>query len=157
MSKKNFNVLKLFLFLPLPFLLASCVSNEKKIIGLGFFILILFLCCWIATIILPKVQEAEKVKEFIRQIKAPIKLVSNILIFLFIILSVFFVFTGEGIQILLGAVFGIGIVGLHYLKKWATSTGSVNNKIELKMVAVSITFIIALIWLIFYGTAMLRL
>lgn len=137
-------------------LLPSCASNEKKLTGLGFFILILFLLCWGASIFLPKIQENEKVKVAIFNSKKPVKLVANILMFIFAILALLFIFISDGINILLGAVFGIGIVGLYYLKKWANSTES-KNKLELKMLVLSISFIIALVWLVFYGSSILRL
>ena len=137
-------------------LLPSCASSEEKLTGIGFCILILFLLCWGASIFLPKVQENRKIKVAISKSKQPVKLVANILIFLFAILAILFTFTSDGIFIILGAAFGIGIVGLHYLKKWANCTEG-NNKIELKMVAASISFIIALVWLVFCGSSMLRL
>ena len=152
---KNNNTSSIVVFFLLLFL-SSCGSSEEKLTSLGFFILILFLLCWCASIFLPKVQENKKVKAAISKSKQPTKVVANILICIFAILALLFVFTSDGIFILLGAACGIGIVGLNYLKKWADSTES-KNKIELKMVALSISFIIALVWLVFFGSSLLRL
>jgi protein-S-isoprenylcysteine O-methyltransferase Ste14 len=144
-------------YLPLCYLLTSCSSRENNVKGLGLFILILFVAFWAFSIFLPKIQESIIVQKAVQRVKKPINYIANILIVIFSVLAVVSTVYGEGLLVLFGAVFGIGIVGLHYLKKWTNSETSGNNKVELKIVVGSISFIITLIWLIFRGTTTLRL
>lgn len=106
---------------------------------------------------MPKIQELKVVNNFIIKAKKSIIYISNALIIVFAILAIASTLRYDDIYVLFGAIFGIGIVGLHYLKKWAKSVGSETSKTELKMFFMSITFIITLVWIIYYGVDHLKL
>ena len=151
MLKKNSSPL-LFIF----FLLNGCSSNEKYVQGIGLILVFWFLIFWFVSVFMPKIQELKIVSNFITKAKKPIIHISNAFIIVFAVLAIISTLRYEDINVLFGAIFGIGIVGLHYLKKWAKSIGSETSKTELKMFFMSITFIITLAWLIYSGSDHLR-
>ncbi len=137
--------------------ISGCKASEESIIGLGMMVLIAFLVFWLASVSFPRIQESQPVRNFVKRFRRTIGILASLLMAVCILMAVvsFFVFTG--VEILFTGIFTLGIIGAWYLKKWANQTEEEHHPVELKMVLVVVTFIVALLWLILFGKDMLRL
>ena len=153
MLKKNSNIV----FLSASLIFPGCGTKDDAIISVGLLLVLMFLLCWALSTMMPKIQDSKIVKYAVEKIKTPICFIANTLIAVFFILSIVIALNAHGASILLSSAFVIAIVGLHYLKKLASSDGSTKHPVELKMVVFSISFMVSLFWLIFCGAKYLRL
>ncbi len=116
---------------------------------MGVIVFFIFCAVIVLTLVLQKIQKTKFIERLRESIRFPVVILAFIQQLLGVSLIVMFYRSSE-IYFLYSLIGGILVVGGFFMRRWAV-TESKNQSIDLKIVTLSLSFAITLLWLIHYA------
>ena len=134
--------------------LQGCSLNEKELWGFGSVVFFVFIVTTILSKIVPQIQEISKVQKLIERLKIGAN--KSFVIFMFIsiamiIIGLYNIITNDD-RVGFDDIFFIGAVFMYFsinMKKWANETNKLKSRNSVRLMGLSLGFIVMFIYIMF--------
>ena len=134
--------------------LQGCSLNEKELWGFGSVVFFVFIVTTILSKIVPQIQEISKVQKLIERLKIGAN--KSFVIFMFIsiamiIIGLYNIITNDD-RVGFDVIFFIGAVFMYFsinMKKWANETNKLKSRNSVRLMGLSLGFIVIFIYIMF--------
>ncbi len=130
------------------------VDPTPHIIDMGIVVFLTFGFVILITLLLPRLQQTRIFERIRLSIRMP-SIIAAVLLQIFGIFLIIRFITSSDIVFLYTLVGAVMVIGGFFLRRWATKEPD-KQSTDLKVVALSISFALAILWLIFYAAKALR-
>ena len=134
--------------------LQGCSLNERELWGFGSVVFFVFIVTTILSKIVPQIQEISKVQKLIERLKIGAN--KSFVIFMFIsiamiIIGLYNIITNDD-RVGFDVIFFIGAVFMYFsinMKKWANETNKLKSRNSVRLMGLSLGFIVMFIYIMF--------
>lgn len=135
---------------------SGCTQPDptRSINDIGLYTFLVFCVIVILSVALPRIQNTSVMESLRRRIKKPMAIVGFVVQMFGIWMIVSFL-ASDSTHYLFTFIGAILVIGGFFLRRWGKSSTS-GASVDLKIITLSISFIVALLWLIFYAAEMIK-